>query len=135
MVRRCLIGVRAMSDAPIRYLPDASRLVEAALDELGFDAEPLEIVPTRGALDTTRAACALRGATVVITLGGDGTNRAFAKGWLDAPLVPLSTGTNNAFPPVPPPACWHPVTCPLRPWPGVPRSSMWKSKTNPETSP
>lgn len=98
MVRRCLIGVRAMSDAPIRYLPDASRLVEAALDELGFDAEPLDIVPTRGAVDTTRAACALRGATVVITLGGDGTNRAFAKGWLDAPLIPLSTGTNNAFP-------------------------------------
>ena len=98
MVRRCLIGVRAMSDAPIRYLPDANRLVAAALDGLGIDAEPLDIVPTRSAVDTTRAACALRGATVVITLGGDGTNRAFAKGWLDAPLIPLSTGTNNAFP-------------------------------------
>ena len=98
MVRRCLVGVRAMGDAPIRYLPDANRLVEAALDELGFDAEPLDIVPTRSAADTTRAACALRGATVVVTLGGDGTNRAFAKGWLDAPLIPLSTGTNNAFP-------------------------------------
>lgn len=98
MVRRCLVGVRAMSDAPIRYLPDANRLVEAALDELGVDAEPLDIVPRNSAADTTRAACALRGAAAVVTLGGDGTNRAFAKGWLDAPLIPLSTGTNNAFP-------------------------------------
>ena len=50
------------------------------------------------AADTTNAAVAMRGAGVVVTLGGDGTNRAFAKGWLDAPLIPLSTGTNNAFP-------------------------------------
>ncbi|MYJ73818.1 MAG: ATP-NAD kinase [Gammaproteobacteria bacterium] len=98
MVRRCLIGLRAMSDAPIRYLADANRLVESALAELGFDAEAVD-VETRGkAADTTNAAEAMRGAGAVVTLGGDGTNRAFAKGWLDAPLIPLSTGTNNAFP-------------------------------------
>jgi hypothetical protein len=38
------------------------------------------------------------GCAVVVTLGGDGTNRAVALGWPDAPLVPLSTGTNNVFP-------------------------------------
>ena len=38
------------------------------------------------------------GCAVVIVLGGDGTNRAAAKGWPDLPLIPLSTGTNNAFP-------------------------------------
>jgi hypothetical protein len=34
----------------------------------------------------------------VVVLGGDGTNRAAAKGWPDIPVTPLSTGTNNAFP-------------------------------------
>ena len=98
MVRRCLIGVRALSDAPIRYLADANRLVESALAELGIDAEAVDVEVTGRAADTTNAAQAMRGAGAVVTLGGDGTNRAFAKGWLDAPLIPLSTGTNNAFP-------------------------------------
>ena len=98
MVRRCLIGLRAMSDAPIRYLADANRLVESALAELGFDGEAVGVETTGTATDTTKAAGAMRGAGAVVTLGGDGTNRAFAKGWLDAPLIPLSTGTNNAFP-------------------------------------
>jgi hypothetical protein len=50
--------------------------------------------------DTTRAAARLRelGCVAVVVLGGDGTNRAAAKGWPDIPVVPLSTGTNNAFP-------------------------------------
>lgn len=98
MVRRCLIGLRAMSDAPIRYLADANRLVESALAELGFDGEAVDVETNGNAADTTNAAVAMRGAGAVVTLGGDGTNRAFAKGWLDAPLIPLSTGTNNAFP-------------------------------------
>lgn len=34
----------------------------------------------------------------MVSLGGDGTNRALALGWPDAPLIPISTGTNNAFP-------------------------------------
>lgn len=98
MVRRCLIGLRALSDAPIRYLADANRLVESALAELGIDAEAVDVAANGDAADTTKAAEAMRGAGAVLTLGGDGTNRAFAKGWLDAPLIPLSTGTNNAFP-------------------------------------
>lgn len=98
MVRRCLIGLRAMSDAPIRYLADANRLVECALADLGLDGEAVDVETNGKAADTTNAAVAMRGAGAVVTLGGDGTNRAFAKGWLDAPLIPLSTGTNNAFP-------------------------------------
>ncbi|MEO8694973.1 MAG: NAD(+)/NADH kinase [Acidimicrobiales bacterium] len=50
--------------------------------------------------DSTEAARAMRdiGCAVVVVLGGDGTNRAVCKGWFDVPLIPLSTGTNNAFP-------------------------------------
>jgi hypothetical protein len=50
--------------------------------------------------DSTEAAQRLRdlGASAIVTLGGDGTNRAVAKGCGNVPLVPISTGTNNVFP-------------------------------------
>ncbi|MCY3632126.1 MAG: hypothetical protein OXH29_05585 [bacterium] len=50
--------------------------------------------------DSVDAAQAMRdaGSGSVVSLGGDGTNRALALGWPDAPLIPVSTGTNNAFP-------------------------------------
>lgn len=50
--------------------------------------------------DTLAAVGAFRdaGAGAVVALGGDGTSRAVAVAWPDAVLVPLSTGTNNAFP-------------------------------------
>ena len=50
--------------------------------------------------DSAVAAQAMRdaGCGSVVSLGGDGTNRALALGWPDAPLIPVSTGTNNAFP-------------------------------------
>ena len=98
MLRRALVGIRAMCDASIRYLPDPHHVARRALDEVGIAGQALPVAVHAEAEDTTRAARALRGAAVVVVLGGDGTNRAFAKGWLDAPLIPLSTGTNNAFP-------------------------------------
>lgn len=98
MLRRAAAGIRAFSAAPIRYLPDAHHLAQSALAELGVKAEPLPIAIGSGAKDTVEAARALRGAAVALVLGGDGTNRAFAKGWLDAPLISLAAGTNNAYP-------------------------------------
>ena len=38
------------------------------------------------------------GCVAVLVLGGDGTSRAFCRGWQDAPLLSVSTGTNNVFP-------------------------------------
>ena len=98
MVRRCLVGIRAMGKAAIRYLPDAHHIVRRAVEETGIAAEPLALCVDSCAEDTERAAHALKGAAAVVVLGGDGTNRAFAKGWRDAPLISISTGTNNAFP-------------------------------------
>ncbi len=49
--------------------------------------------------DTVRAMRAA-GAAVIVLLGGDGTVRAAAGACADTPLLPLSTGTNNAFPEV-----------------------------------
>ncbi|MGI9595957.1 MAG: diacylglycerol kinase family protein [Acidimicrobiales bacterium] len=50
--------------------------------------------------DSQRAAAAMAetGVGAVIVLGGDGTHRDVAKGWRRAPMVALSTGTNNVFP-------------------------------------
>ena len=50
--------------------------------------------------DSTIAARLLKEREVpcVAVLGGDGTNRAVTKGWQNIPIIPISTGTNNAFP-------------------------------------
>lgn len=51
-------------------------------------------------LDTVAGAghLAKEEAGAVIVFGGDGTNRDVVAGWPDAPLIPVSTGTNNVFP-------------------------------------
>ena len=50
--------------------------------------------------DTVRAANMMRerGVDCLVTLGGDGTNRAAATGSGQIPIVAISTGTNNVFP-------------------------------------
>jgi predicted polyphosphate/ATP-dependent NAD kinase len=65
-------------------------------------AGPLEMPVLGTSADSTRAAQLLAemGAGCIITLGGDGTNRAVAKGCGVVPLIPISTGTNNVFPTV-----------------------------------
>ena len=101
IVERALIGAEAAGASEFAYLDDPNGIVASAVRENGrLCAKPLDTTRTRTALDTITAARALKdlGCAAVITLGGDGTNRAFALGWPDAPLIPLSTGTNNVFP-------------------------------------
>lgn len=102
IVRRTIVGALAGGVREFRYMPDTHGITAAAADEFADEANfvAVDSVRTASALDTIRAAKALQaeGCGAVITLGGDGTNRAFALGWQDAPLVPVSTGTNNVFP-------------------------------------
>lgn len=102
IVRRAILGANAVGIERFVYLPDSHGIVDSALDDLEADAEfeALESPETGTALDTTRIAAQMRERVVdaVIVLGGDGTNRAFALGWRNAPLVSISTGTNNVFP-------------------------------------
>jgi predicted polyphosphate/ATP-dependent NAD kinase len=111
IVRRILAGMQSVLDGvdwQIGYLDDAHGIVRKAVDELirdngteqSLSAVPIMTAETSSAIDTTRAARALAElpSAVTLTLGGDGTNRAFALGWQDAVLIPISTGTNNVFP-------------------------------------
>lgn len=102
IVRRAVLGAMAAGIDQFVYMPDCHGIVSAAVEDLGERAmfERLPSPVTDSALDTTRAAELMRDLDVgcVITLGGDGTNRAFAMGWRNARLVALSTGTNNVFP-------------------------------------
>jgi hypothetical protein len=101
-IKRAVIGAVAGGARRVLLLRDVFRSVEGAVEHLRLHAEmefldlPLETSPT----DTLRAAEALRkaGCGALLVLGGDGTQRLGARAWPGAPLVPLSTGTNNVFP-------------------------------------
>lgn len=101
IVRRLMLGAAAVGQVDWRVLPEPHGIVRRAT-EVRHDlvVSRLDIEPVWGEPDTTAGAARLAelGARVVVTLGGDGTNRAAALGWPDIPLIPLSTGTNNAFP-------------------------------------
>ena len=83
------------------FLDDSHNIAGGALLELGEDCEA-EKVPSLGTssvLDTIQGARNLKEINPIATLilGGDGTSRAFVKGWRDSVLLPLSTGTNNCL--------------------------------------
>ena len=99
IVRRCVAGIEGLCpDVTIHYYPDSHHITEAALLQSGVRSQPIDAAFTGTAQDSTIAASHLQDAHVVISLGGDGTNRAIGKSLGDVPLIALSTGTNNAFP-------------------------------------
>src|SRR6266568_4911139 len=106
IVRRVLVGLEAVGIRRIAYMPEHDfGILPRALTELRghpflLEAVPLEMPILGTSADSTRAAqqLAVMGAGCIITLGGDGTNRAVARGCGAVPLIPISTGTNNVFP-------------------------------------
>ncbi len=101
-IARAVVGAAASGAGRILLVKEPMRISQSAVESLGIDAEIelLDIGAQLKASDTQRAAEAMRdaGCGAIIVLGGDGTSRALAQVWQDAPLVPLSTGTNNVFP-------------------------------------
>jgi len=102
IVRRVLRGLEALGIERVLAMPDSFGLVVQAQDKagVGLRVELLDMPLTHTGQDSTRAArlMSAAGAGCIVTLGGDGTNRAVAKGCGYVPLVPISTGTNNVFP-------------------------------------
>ena len=102
IVRRVLLGLEAVGVERVFFMPDSFSIGTKALDGLqtGLDVSILPMLKTFSQRDSTQAAAlmAAEGVGCIVTLGGDGTNRAVAKGCGDVPLMPISTGTNNVFP-------------------------------------
>lgn len=102
IVRRAMAGAVAAGANTFHYYADGHGIAQAGLDDFRDEvtAEAIEVPTRNGALATERAAMAMRdaGCVAVLVLGGDGTSRAFCRGWQDAPLLSISTGTNNVFP-------------------------------------
>ena len=102
IVRRVLLGLEAAGVAEVLLMPDSYGIGTRALQRLALAMRCtfLDLEPEFTQQDTTRAAEHLRalGVGCIVTLGGDGTNRAVATGCGPVPLVPISTGTNNVFP-------------------------------------
>lgn len=112
-VARVLRGMAGSGVRTVRFMPEPAHVVERAIDMLAASGFPLDgdaglrlravdLVDGPEALDaagTTAAAAAMgeAGAACLVTLGGDGTNRAVARGWPAAVVIPLPGGTNNAF--------------------------------------
>jgi hypothetical protein len=100
-LERAAIGAAQAGVTKILWTPDVFRVSERALEYLPLQAERLDLGrPETRPSDTLRTVEAMRkaGCGALLVLGGDGTNRLVAQAWPDAPVVPLSTGTNNVFP-------------------------------------
>lgn len=102
IVRRVLLGLDATGVEQVVIMPDAFGIGRKALDNLHLrlEARIAALAPRFDETDSTAAAALMAddGAALLVTLGGDGTNRAVAKSCGDVPLMPISTGTNNVFP-------------------------------------
>ena len=100
MVRRVVLAAADMGVDKILLAPDRNQLSQRAVERLDVPHAVLDGDPVGARTDTVRGAQALRaeGVDAVVVLGGDGTCRDVATGWPQAPLVAISTGTNNVFP-------------------------------------
>lgn len=110
IIRRVLVGLASVGVTRVAYMPEhdfgivpralAERSGQRASTYATLAVEPLTMPLTGTSADSTLAAALLAeaGAACIITLGGDGTNRAIAKGSGAVPLIAISTGTNNVFP-------------------------------------
>jgi len=100
IVRRVVAGAIEHGAARVLLSSDTHHLGARAVDGLDGRIEFVESPLTGSRLDTVSAASEMwkEETDVVVALGGDGTCRDVAAGWPDAPLIALSTGTNNVFP-------------------------------------
>ncbi len=103
ILQRVLLALDAVGVDRAIIMPDYYGLGERALDGLklaSLRVNILDMPMTSSDQDSTEAAarfCEMNVGCLVV-LGGDGTNRVVAKGCGEAPIVSISTGTNNVFP-------------------------------------
>jgi hypothetical protein len=119
IVARIAAGADGFGATELLVSRDPFRIAVEALEQMSLSAR-LNVIDrpvTNTALDTERTVGEFieAGCSVIVSLGGDGTNRAIVRALLEArrllearplradrapavKLIPLSTGTNNVFP-------------------------------------
>ena len=100
IVRRVVVGALEQGAERVLLSSDTHQLAERAVEGIDGPIEFVESPLTGSHLDTIAAARSMwkEQAGAIVALGGDGTCRDVATGWPDAPLIAISTGTNNVFP-------------------------------------
>jgi predicted polyphosphate/ATP-dependent NAD kinase len=105
LIRRIIMGISSTGVDEILLTPDYSGLCMQAISGLADEVSSkclllvnLKLTGTQADSTEAMAIMAEMGAGCVVTLGGDGTSRAVAKGSRMVPVVAVSTGTNNVFP-------------------------------------
>lgn len=108
MVYRLMAGLGSLEVGKIIMMPAASGLYDSLEKNIRTHGkgrrlpslELIEMTVYHNASDTVHAVGEMmeRGVSAIAVLGGDGTSRLVARHCGDTPIVPLSTGTNNAFP-------------------------------------
>ena len=97
-----MLGLQSVGVQEVIAMPDSSHLCQRAREEsrLSLEFSLLDMPAYYAESDTVLAASLMEKLNVdcLVTLGGDGTNRAVARGSTALPLVAISTGTNNVFP-------------------------------------
>lgn len=101
-IERIIVGAAAAGVPKVLLVHDVFRIADAAIEALGVhvDLELADLGTRSNASDTEAAVRWMRerGCGALAVLGGDGTNRIVSRTWPDAPILPVSTGTNNVFP-------------------------------------
>jgi len=103
MVRRIIAALDALGVEEMLVMPETFGIAERALSLLPekprMRVEFLDMKVNGDWRDTLTAAEMMKSSVgSIISIGGDGTNRAIAKSETDVPIMPISTGTNNVFP-------------------------------------
>lgn len=102
IVARVAAGADAAGVTDIYITKEPFQISSMALAHMNLSAKVhvVEHKLENGARDTelSMQAFLAAGCNTVVSLGGDGTNRAIVGAAPDIDLIPLSTGTNNVFP-------------------------------------
>jgi predicted polyphosphate/ATP-dependent NAD kinase len=107
IVERIVLGAQALGVKKVFVMPDSYNMgyrVEDKLkscNELKCEINIVNMLRFDGMEDTVKAADYMEKNNeirCIITLGGDGTNRAAARSIKNTPLITISTGTNNVYP-------------------------------------
>lgn len=102
IVARVAAGADAAGVTDIYIAREPFRIASMALDLMPINARVhiIDVPITNSAKDTELAVQRFKaeGCNTMVSLGGDGTNRAIVRACCDIDLIPISTGTNNVFP-------------------------------------